>query len=136
MEITPGLLHENQGYGDFRPCPFCGNSPNFAVGFYKWRNNDPEGNCVEDDHGENIPVNPAGYRLTVCCLNCTIAMKEPHPYLKQGDAEKLHTSEFYEDKFDNLQWRWNRRITDFKLPITIKQTTSGVSVTATIAEAS
>lgn len=110
MNIEPGLLHKNQGYGNFDSCPFCGGEPYFSIQFYEW--SDETAYAVQDHPG--LPDAPAGFTATVCCPNCTISMHCPD-IPRQGYTEvksELLKSEFYQDKFGDLLYRWNRRVPD------------------------
>lgn len=107
MNITPRLLHTNQGYGEFESCPFCGDAPWFGVHLQDWENKAE--NVIKDCVGDDIPDDPSGFVLSVCCPRCTISMQECWCFNDFADKDKLLSSEYYQEKFSGLLWRWNRR---------------------------
>jgi len=137
-KIEPRLIHTNKGYGDFLPCPFCGSKPGFSVSFFQWHG-DKENYCFED--ADEFPAeDPAGFVVHVSCLNCTISMQTPYcpregavQHYKLSSKEDLLNSDFYRDKFGDLQWRWNRRQAAFlfPFPVKIEITASGENETHT-----
>lgn len=127
--FEPRLCHENQGYGDFLPCPFCGKIPRFSISFTEWH--DKAGNCSKESDTDDVPDDPAGCTVSVGCSSCCISMSSPRDVPAGYEAmtkKQLLESDNYKDKFDDLLWRWNRRQPNivFPYPIEIVTTPSGM----------
>jgi hypothetical protein len=106
--IHPRLLHKNKSYGEFKLCPFCRGEPYFSISFYDWY--DKEDNCTIS--ADEYPIGEcAGYRLTICCPNCTISMRAPmgNPY--KLTPEEMLTEDFIKKALaaTSLLFRWNVR---------------------------
>lgn len=127
--IEPGLIHKNRGCGAFLACPFCGREPGFSVRLQTWVDKDEK--VLANYWGDDIPDDPAGFTLSVCCFHCTITMQECWCFTDTANKGRLLSSEYYLDKFGGLLFRWNRRQDAlFTYPVKIMQSSTGENGTA------
>jgi len=112
MWLDKDITSITPGYKEFKPCPFCGQPPDFAVTFSVWHNK--EENCsqkFESHCGEDpIPEEVAGYLIHVGCIGDGIFKQFYHGVPPEGiDREALRDPLFYVKDLEIPRIHWNRR---------------------------
>lgn len=98
-------------YAAFKPCPFCGDAPAFAVTFSVWYNKeeniteDFESRCGEDP----VPEDPAGYLIHVGCIGDGIFKQFLYGVPEGTTREQLRDPLFYVKDLEVPLIHWNRR---------------------------